>query len=126
MAAHLETHFDEDITAELSQQWKKECESHESNAMSNFWKKEEWYTENSTEEFRRDTPEETLKANDRPNQTSRNVNFVQRNKSKHENNRRQAQYQWTTANFKSSRRKFFQQNPENSNTNYKQKEVKWI
>ena len=36
MAAHLETHFDEDITAELSQQWKKECESHESNAMSDF------------------------------------------------------------------------------------------
>ena len=93
MTAYLQTHFDEDIAVELSQQWKKECESHESNAKSDFEKKEEWYTENSTEEFRRDTPEETLKANDTPNQTSRYVNFVQRNKSKHENNRRQAQYQ---------------------------------
>ena len=94
MTAYLQSHFDEDIAAELSQQWKKECESHESNAKSDFGKKEEWYTENSTEEFCCDTAEETLKANDTANQTSRNVNFVQRNKSNYyENNRRQAQYQ---------------------------------
>ena len=64
---------------------KKEYESHESNAKSNFGKKEEWYTENSTEEFRRDTPEGTLKTIDTTNQTSRNVNFVHKH---YENNRR--------------------------------------
>ena len=59
MMEYLQTQFDEDIdiVAEVSRQWKKECESHKNNVKSNFEKKEEWYIENSTEEFRRDTPE---------------------------------------------------------------------
>ena len=69
----MQTQFDEDIGAELSRQWKKECEK---SVKSDFEKKEEWYIENSTEEFRRDTPEETLKTIDTTNQTSRNVNLV--------------------------------------------------
>ena len=32
MTAYLQTQFDEDVVAELLQQWKKECESHENNA----------------------------------------------------------------------------------------------
>ena len=41
MIAYLQTHCDEDIAAKLSQQWKKECESHKNNAKSEFGKKEE-------------------------------------------------------------------------------------
>ena len=90
MIAYLQTHSDNDIVKELSQKWKNEYESHKNNAKSNFEKKEQWYIENSTEEFRRDTPEETLKPTDTTNQTPRNVNFVQQNKSaRYENNWRQ-------------------------------------
>ena len=74
MIAYLQIHFGKDIVAELSQQWKKECESHKNNAKSNFEKKEEWYIESSTEKFRQDTPEETLQAIDTTNQILRNVN----------------------------------------------------
>ena len=63
--------------------------------------KEEWYIENSAEEFHRNTPKETLKTIDTTNQTSRNVNFIQQNKlERYGNNRRQTQYQQTTTNFK--------------------------
>ena len=53
---YWQAHFDEDILAWLSRQWRKEYESHENNVKSDFEKKEEWYIENSTEEFRHDTP----------------------------------------------------------------------
>ena len=46
MMEYLQTQFHEDIVAELSRQWKKECESHENNVKSHFQKKEEWYIEN--------------------------------------------------------------------------------
>ena len=55
MTAYLQTQFDEDIVMELSRQWKKECESHESNTKCDFRKKEEWYIENVIEEFRRNS-----------------------------------------------------------------------
>ena len=110
MMEYLQTQFDEDIVAELSRQWKKECELHKNNIKSDFEKKEEWYRENSTEEFRCDTPEETLKTIDMTNQTSRNVNFVRQNRSeRYDNDRRQTKYQRTTTNFKSGRGNFFQQ-----------------
>ena len=125
MMEYLQTHFDEDIVAEPSWQWKKECESHENNVKSNFEKKEDWYIENSTEEFRRDTSEETLKTIHTTNQTSTDVNFVWQHRSEHyDNDRRQTQYHRTTTNFKSGRGNFFQQNPENNNTNYKPKKNK--
>ena len=88
MMEYLQTHFDEDIVAEPSWQWKKECESHENNVKSNFEKKEEWHIENSTEEFRRDTSEETLKTIDTTNQTSINVNFVRQHRSERYDNDR--------------------------------------
>ena len=94
MITYLQSHFDKDFVAELSQQWKKECELHENNAKSNSEKKEEWYIKNSTEEFCRGTPKETLKSIDTTNKTSRNVNFIQKIKlESYENNRRQTQYQ---------------------------------
>ena len=124
---YWQTHFDEDILAWLSRQWRKEYESHENNVKSDFEKKEEWYIENSTVKFRRDTPEETSKTIDMTNQTSRNVNFVWQNRSeRYENDRRRKQFQQTTTSFKSGRGNFFQQNSENSNTNYKPKKKKWI
>ena len=46
MMEYLQTQFHEDIVAELSRQWKKECESHKNNVKSHFQKKEEWYIEN--------------------------------------------------------------------------------
>ena len=55
MTAYLQTQFDEDIVMELSRQWKKECESHESNTKYDFRKKEEWYIENVIEEFCRNS-----------------------------------------------------------------------
>ena len=110
MMEYLQTQFDEDIVAELSRQWKKECESHKNNIKSDFEKKEECYRENSTEEFRCDTPEETLKTIDMTNQTSRNVNFVRQNRSeRYDSDRRQTKYQRITINFKSGRENFFQQ-----------------
>ena len=45
----------------------KECELHKNNVKSDFQKKEEWYIENSIEEFRRNTPKETLKTIDTTN-----------------------------------------------------------
>ena len=69
MMEYLQTQFDEDVVAELSRQWKKKCELDENNVKSDFQKKEEWYIENSIEEFSRDTPEETLKTIDTTNQT---------------------------------------------------------
>ena len=102
MTEYLQTYFDEDIVAELLRKWKKKCESHKNNAKSDFEKKERWYIENSTREFV--VIRETLKTIDTTNQTSRNVNFTQQNKSeRYENNRRQTQYQRTTTSFKSSR-----------------------
>ena len=102
MTEYLQTYFDEDIVAELLRKWKKKCESHKNNAKSDFEKKEKWYIENSTREFV--VIRETLKTIDTTNQTSRNVNFTQQNKSeRYENNRRQTQYQRTTTSFKSSR-----------------------
>ena len=59
------------------------------------------------------------------NQTSRNVNFVQQNRSEcYDNNRRQTQYQQTKTNFKLCRGNLFQQNSKNNNTNYKPKKNK--
>ena len=107
MTAYLQTQFDDDIVTKLSRQWKKEWESQENSTKSNFEEKEEWYIENSTEEFSRGTTKETLIKEtliiDTTNQTSRNVNFIQQNKSEHyEKNIRQTQYQRTATNFKSS------------------------
>ena len=62
-------HFDNDIVTKLFRRWKKEYESNENNAKNDFEKKEEWYRKNSTEEFRRDTPKETLKTIDMTIQT---------------------------------------------------------
>ena len=65
---------------------KKECESQKNDVKSDFEKKDEWFIENLTAEFRRDTPEETLKTIDTTNQTSRNVNFVRQNRSERDDN----------------------------------------
>ena len=98
----------------------KECESHRNDVKTDFEKKEEWFIENLTEEFRRDTPEETLKTIDTINQTSRNVNFVRQNRlERYDNDRTQPQYQRTTTNFKSGRGNSFQKDPENNNSNNK-------
>ena len=77
--------------------------------------------QNSSEEFHRDTTEETLKPIDTTTKLSRSVQFIQQIQSdRNENYRRQTQYQRTTTNFKSSIGNSFRKNPEN-NTNYKHK-----
>ena len=77
--------------------------------------------QNSSEEFHRDTTEETLKPIDTTTKLSRSVKFIQQIQSdRNETYRRQTQYQRTTINFKSSIGNFFRKNPEN-NTNYKHK-----
>ena len=80
--------------------------------------------QNSSEEFHRDTTEETLKPIDTTTKLSRSVKFIQQIQSDcNENYRRQIQYQRTTTSFKSSIGNFFRKNPEN-NTNYKHKKNK--
>ena len=80
--------------------------------------------QNSSEEFHRDTTEETLKLIDTTTKLSRSVKFIQQIQSdRNETYRRQTQYQRTTINFKSSIGNFFRKSPEN-NANYKHKKNK--
>ena len=90
---------------------KKECESHRNDVKSDFEKKKEWFIENLTEEFRRDTPEKTLRNIDTTNQTSRNVNFVRQNRSECYGNDRTTTISANNNQFQIRQRKLFPKRP---------------